>query len=106
MAKSRGQKVITELFPNGFKNAIIGTDRWVAQLNTLAKRHQLCLAHLLRDLVYLIETKKSSFAKQIKELFLEAINLKKQKLSPLRQVYFCQKSRRIQILKTEFTHCK
>jgi len=80
LAQSRGQKVITELFPNGFKNAIIGTDRWAAQLNTQAKGHQLCLAHLLRDLIYLIETEKSSFAKQIKELFLEAINLKKQKL--------------------------
>ena len=79
LSQSRGQKVITELFPNGFKNAIIGTDRWAAQLNTQAKGHQLCLAHLLRDLVYLIETEKSSFAKQIKELFLKAINLKKQK---------------------------
>ncbi len=80
LANSRGQKVITKLFPNGFVNAIIGTDRWAAQLNTQAKGHQLCMAHLLRDLVYLIETEKSSFAKQIKELFSHAIKLKKQKL--------------------------
>ena len=36
--------------------------------------------HLLRGLVHLLETEKSSFAKQIKKLFLHAINLKKQKL--------------------------
>ena len=27
---SRGKKVIDKIFPNGFPNAIIGTDRWAA----------------------------------------------------------------------------
>ena len=76
---SRGQKVISRLFPNGFPNAIIGTDRWAAQLNTQAKGHQLCIAHLLRDLVYLIEAEKSDLAKEIRKLFLFAIKLKKEK---------------------------
>lgn len=76
---SRGQKVIDEFFPDGFPNAIIGTDRWAAQLNTHAKGHQLCIAHLLRDLTYLVETEKSDFAKQIKDLLLKAIKMKKEK---------------------------
>ncbi len=80
LASSRGQKVISHFFPEGFPNAIIGSDRWAAQLNTQAKGHQLCFAHLLRDLVYLIEAEKSKFAKEIKDLFLTAIKLKKEKL--------------------------
>ena len=80
LESSRGQKVIKRLFPNGFVNAIIGTDRWAAQLNTQAKGHQLCMAHLLRDLVYLIEAEKSNLAKEIRKIFLYAIKLKKEKL--------------------------
>ena len=79
LEKSRGQKVIQRIFPDGFSNAIIGTDRWAAQLNTQAKGHQLCMAHLLRDLVYLVEAEKSDLAKKLKELFLNAIELKKEK---------------------------
>ncbi len=79
LENSRGQKVIERLFPNGFPNAVIGTDRWAAQLNTQAKGHQLCMAHLLRDLTYLTEAEKSKTAKELKELFTNAIKLKKAK---------------------------
>jgi len=74
---TRGMSAINELFKNGFANAILVSDRWRAQLNTFAKGHQLCMAHLLRDLNYLIELEKTIWANKIKELLLQAIDLKK-----------------------------
>jgi len=75
---SRGMKSVNEMFKDGFANAILVSDRWQAQLSTFAKGHQLCLAHLLRDLNYLIELEKTTWADQMKQLFLKAIALKKE----------------------------
>lgn len=50
---SRGKKAIEDNFPQGFPNAILGSDAWKPQLNTPAKGHQLCTAHMLRELKYL-----------------------------------------------------
>lgn len=74
---SRGRKTIERLFPEGFINAILCSDRWRAQIATYAKGHQLCMAHLLRDLNYLIELEKTSWAENLKSLFQKAIKLKK-----------------------------
>jgi len=74
---TRGKSAVNELFSAGFANAIVVSDRWRAQLSTFAKGHQLCMAHLLRDLNYLIELEKTSWAKSIKQVFLRAIDLKK-----------------------------
>lgn len=73
---SRGAATINALFPNGFPLATFCSDRWKAQLNTRAKKHQLCLAHLLRELEYLIQTEKTDWANQFKALLLKAIKLK------------------------------
>lgn len=73
---SRGAATINALFPDGFPLATFCSDRWKAQLNTRAKKHQLCLAHLLRELEYLIQTEKTTWAGQFKELLLKAIKLK------------------------------
>lgn len=74
---SRGKDIIAHLFPKGFAKAVVISDRWKAQLNTRAKGHQLCFAHLLRDLNYLIEAEKSQWAIAFKSLLKEAILLKK-----------------------------
>jgi hypothetical protein len=74
---SRGKQIVEKLFPKGFINAILSSDRWKTQLNTYAKGHQLCMAHLLRDLNYLIELEKTSWATQLKGLFKQAIELKR-----------------------------
>lgn len=76
ISASRGAAVVSTLFPNGFPLATICSDRWNAQLKTNAKNHQLCLAHLLRELVYLIQTENTPWAAQFKELLLNAIKLK------------------------------
>ena len=75
---TRGIKAVTDYFKNGFSKAILVSDRWRAHLNTFAKGHQLCFAHLLRDLNYLIELEKTKWATDTRELFLKAIELKKQ----------------------------
>jgi len=74
---SRGKVTIQKLFPKGFPNAILNSDRWRAQLNTNAKGHQLCTAHLLRELKYLIQLEKTSWAERMKQLLLKAIELKR-----------------------------
>ncbi len=76
VSASRGSVLINALFPNGFPFATLCSDRWKPQLKTNAKNHQLCLAHLLRELEYLIQAEKTSWANQFKELLLQAIKLK------------------------------
>ena len=76
VATSRGWKTVEALFPDGFANAVLNSDRWRSHLKTSARAHQLCMAHLLRDLNYLIEIEKSEWAKEMKKLFREAIKLK------------------------------
>jgi transposase len=77
-ATSRSKQVIEEYFPDGLPNAILCSDRLAAQLSTITKGSQLCLAHLLRDLNFLIETKQSYWPEQFKTLLKEAIALKQQ----------------------------
>lgn len=73
---SRGAKTIKEIFPHGFTNAIINHDRWASQINTPAKGHQLCTAHLLRDSNYLVELYKNEWATKLKALISRSIKLK------------------------------
>jgi transposase len=54
------------------------SDRLAAQLSTLSKGTQICLAHLLRDLNYLIEKEETEWAKSFKQLLKDAIKLKQQ----------------------------
>ena len=75
---NRSKDTIQKIFPNGFINAILNSDRWKPHLNTFAKGHQLCLAHLLRDLKYLIESEKHTWAESVRQLLLKALELKKQ----------------------------
>ena len=76
ISASRGSVLIDALFPNGFPLATLSSDRWKAQIKTFAKNHQLCIAHLLRELLYLIQAEKTSWANEFKELLLKAIKLK------------------------------
>jgi len=75
---NRGMETIQKLFPKGFINAILNSDRWKPQLKTHAKGHQLCTSHLLRDLQYLIELEKTKWADSMKQLLLKGLELKRQ----------------------------
>ncbi len=76
VSESRGSKTIDNLFPDGFPNAILNSDRWAAQLKTTAKGHQLCVAHLLRDLKFLQQLEKNQLAYAIEEILKESLYLK------------------------------
>lgn len=52
-APNRKAESITALFPKGFPNSTLVHDGWKPQLNTPAKNHQTCFAHLQRHLIYL-----------------------------------------------------
>jgi len=73
---NRSGKSITENFPNGFQNAILVHDCWKSHFNTKALSHQVCIAHLLRDLNYLAERYNHKWSKVCKVLFKSAIDFK------------------------------
>ena len=76
---NRGFQTVEQHFPQGLAGLVLVSDCWSAHLKTKAKTHQLCLAHLLRDLNYVIDLDKSAaWAKKVKKLFLEAMAFKHQ----------------------------
>lgn len=75
---NRGFKTIESAFANGLPNTVLQHDRWASHFQCNAAHHQLCISHLLRDCNYIHDLYKSDWAKQLKELFLKAIDLKKQ----------------------------
>jgi len=76
ISKSRGFVTVDQTFPDGFPNTSYVSDSLSAQLKTVACRHQLCLAHLLRELNYFDETFHYKWAIDMKALLKRAIELK------------------------------
>ncbi len=76
-SESRGSKAVDEVFPEGLPNAILGSDRWPAQLKMVSQGNQLCLAHLLRDLIWIEQSEKSDWATQFIAALREGIGLNK-----------------------------
>lgn len=74
--QNRGFKHIEQLFPDGLTNSILVSDCWAAQLKTPAAGHQLCMAHLQRDLNYFIGLYDDWWSKKLKKLLLQAQKLK------------------------------
>ena len=74
---NRAQKSIDEAFENGFENAVLVHDCWRSHFNTNALSHQICMAHLLRDLNYLTERYNHKWSRICKKLFQSALDLKK-----------------------------
>ena len=50
------------------------SDLWKPQLNARAERHQICLAHQLRELQYVVDREQSAWAQQCQELLRLAIH--------------------------------
>ena len=75
-SENRKASTISENFINGFPKAVLVHDCWRSQINTPAKNHQLCLAHLIRELNYFIELDKEKWSTQFKALLQKAIKLK------------------------------
>ena len=75
---SRGYQTIIDSFPSGFPQSVYVSDSLAAQLKVKTMAKQLCLAHLIRELTKFEEVFDSKWASQLKLLFKEAMNYKKQ----------------------------
>ncbi len=97
MSPSRGLKAIKSHFPDGFGDAILCHDAWRTYFHYSENLHQLCFAHLLRELNYIEERYQSEWAENLKALMKKAIILKKTIAeNPLQ----CQKKRIIDLEKS------
>jgi transposase/regulator of replication initiation timing len=75
---SRGKAAIDSLFPEGLPHSIIVSDRHASYFNMESKGHQLCLAHLIRNLVYLSELNpKQTWSSDLLYLLRESIHQRK-----------------------------
>lgn len=74
---NRGGKTLDENFPNGFAFSVLVHDCWRSYFKVVALAHQICLAHLLRELNHISECYKLKWSTDLKELFVEAIAFKK-----------------------------
>lgn len=80
-SKNRGTATINDNFAMGFENAVLVHDCWKSHFETKSKTHQICIAHLLRELNFFEERYKSDWATFFKNMLYEALSLKKS-LSP------------------------
>jgi transposase len=84
-SNNRGSETIDSVWENGLPNAILVTDRWAAQLKSNTKGHQLCLAHLLRNIIFLIESEKHPFAAQFKQFIIDVFDSIKERKKLVQQ---------------------
>lgn len=74
--KSRGMNAINKHFPDGLPNSTLVTDRHGSYFKMNVKNHQVCIAHLLRNVQYLSELdNKQDWSARISSLFREAIHI-------------------------------
>ena len=77
---SRGKGVMDKHFPNGLPGTVLVTDRLPLYFKLNTKGHQICLAHLLRNLKYLDELDTSQdWSKRMGRLLRDAIHQRKHK---------------------------
>ncbi len=77
-SETRGYKAIELEWKDGLPGSALVSDRLSAQLKTPARVHQVCLAHLLRDLMYLEEVEKHPFAIQFKGFIKDIFEFSKE----------------------------
>ena len=77
-SNNRGTATINDNFKNGFKDAVLVHDCWKSHFETNVQSHQLCLAHLLRELNFFEERYQSKWATRFKEMLYDGLTLKKQ----------------------------
>jgi transposase len=72
---SRAYQVVKDFFGESFQGILLH-DCYGAQLATVASEHQLCLAHLIRELLFLIDFEKSMWAFKMIRFFSKVIKAK------------------------------
>ena len=76
-SKSRGFDCINSQFSEGLPVSTLISDCWSAQLKTKVKDRQICLAHILRDLEYIVQSVDHHWPKNVRSIFHQAIQVKK-----------------------------
>ncbi|MCM1311037.1 MAG: IS66 family transposase [Bacteroides sp.] len=77
--KGRGKAVIDKHFPEGLPESILVTDPHSPYFNMNVADHQVCIAHLLRNLIYLSQIAPNcDWPIKMMELLREAIHVKHQ----------------------------
>ena len=77
-AITRGFSTIETYFEDGFKKAVYVSDCLAAQLKVSAKKHQLCIVHLLRELNNFEDALKCTWSTKMKQLLKQSIAIKKE----------------------------
>ena len=78
-ASGRGGKVLEEMFGDALSNMTAVTDRHSAYFALNFLSHQICLAHILRELNYLSEVDtKQQWSKEVADLLKEAMQFRKE----------------------------
>lgn len=82
--KSRGSKAIEKIMPEGFEKNILVTDCWATYFKQNAAGHQLCTAHLLRELKFFAQKYPDEpWAPSLSKLITDAIHERgEDKLTP------------------------
>lgn len=76
-SNNRGFDSIQTNFENGFPAAILVHDCWASHFKTVVKSHQICTAHLLRELTFFEQRYQSKWATDFKNLLYQGLKLKK-----------------------------
>lgn len=78
--KSRGIPAIDDKFPDGLPDTTLVTDRHGSYFKMKVRKHQVCLAHLLRNAEYLNELdEEQDWSKRFQRCLRDAIALRKAK---------------------------
>jgi transposase-like protein len=86
--ESRGFQSLKDEFPEGFPEAIYVSDCLPAQIKVAAKGHQICIAHLLRELENFKVAFACNFATRFQSFFRDTIKMgHRGKNVPISEVY-------------------
>lgn len=75
---NRGFATIEKHFSRGFPDAVLLHDCWTSHFKTICKTHQICTAHLLRELIFFEEKYESNWATNFKRMLYKALEIKKE----------------------------
>lgn len=76
-SSTRGFSTILKAWGNGLLKAALVSDRLPAQLKMTARLHQVCLAHLLREIKFISEIENSELIGRLKAFMLDIFDYKR-----------------------------
>lgn len=74
---NRSRTTLDDHFPCGFAQSTLVHDCWTSYFKLDVRNHQLCIAHILRELNYFIEERKSKWPYQVKMILQKSLKLRR-----------------------------